>query len=215
MPRISLPSPETMTPEQRRVHDRIITGRRGRIQGPLRAALHSPELADRWQALGEHLRYSTSLSPRLSELAILVTGRACRSPFEWYAHRGEAEKAGIEPAIIEALLAQTIPASLHPDDALVVSYAVELNRHRSVSDATHAAVVERFGERTVVELTALVGYYTMVAMMLNAQEIPLPESVEPAFKLPQEEELRTDREEPAGRTGTRALGSSSGRLASE
>lgn len=187
VPRISLPSAETMSPEQRLVHDRIVAGRRGRVQGPLRAALHSPELAERWQALGEFLRYDTSLPPRLSELAILVTGRACRSPFEWHAHRTEAENAGVEPEIIEALLAQTIPSSLARDDALIVSYAVELNRHDSVSDATHAAVVDRFGERTVVELTALIGYYTMVAMTLNAHEIPLPEGVEPAFALPQRE----------------------------
>jgi len=95
MPRISLPSLETMTPEQRKVYDKIVTGKRGRIQGPLRAALHNPDLAERWSALGELLRYGTTLTPRQSELAILVTGRLCRSPFEWYAHRPEAEKAGV------------------------------------------------------------------------------------------------------------------------
>jgi 4-carboxymuconolactone decarboxylase len=186
MPRISLPSPETMTPEQRRVHDQIVSGPRGRIVGPLRAALHNPELAERWQALGALLRYRTSLPPRLSELAILVTGRACQSPFEWHAHRIEAEKAGVETSIIEALLAQRMPDGLAEDDRLVVRYALELNRHRSVSDATYAAALDRFGERAVVELTAVVGYYTMVAMTLNAHEIPLPEGVAPAFPLPQQ-----------------------------
>ena len=185
MPRITLPAPEAMNAEQRQVHDRIVSGRRGKIQGPLRAALHNAELADRWQALGELLRYRTSLTPRLSELAILVTGRACQSPFEWYAHRIEAEKAGIEAPIIEALLAQRWPEGLAGDDALVVRYALELNQHDSVSDATYADALARFGERTLVELTALVGYYTMVAMTLNAHEIPLPEGVEPAFPLPQ------------------------------
>jgi 4-carboxymuconolactone decarboxylase len=186
MPRISLPAPETMDAEQRRVHDKIVSGPRGRIQGPLRAALHNPELAERWSALGALLRYSTTLTPRQSELAILITGRACNSPFEWYAHRIEAEKAGIEPAVIEALLTQTIPAGLAPDDAAAVRFATELNRIRSVSDATYADALARFGERTVVELTALVGYYTMVAMTLNAHEIPLPEGVAPAFPLPQD-----------------------------
>lgn len=185
MPRISLPEPDQMDPDQRRVYDKIVSGRRGKIQGPLRAALHNAELADRWQALGELLRYQTSLSPRLSELAILVTGRACRSPFEWYAHRLEAERVGIEAPIIEALLAQTWPEGLGEDDAAVVRFALELNVHRSVSDATYAQALARFGERTVVELTALVGYYTMVAMTLNAHEIPLPEGVPPAFELPQ------------------------------
>jgi 4-carboxymuconolactone decarboxylase len=185
MPRISLPTPDTMDAAQRAVHDRIVAGPRGRIQGPLRAALHNAELADRWQALGALLRYGTTLPPRLSELAILVTGRACQSPFEWYAHRSEGEKAGLEPAILDALLAQTEPPGMSEDDAVVWRYSVELNRHNSVSDATHAAAVARLGERAVVELTALVGYYTMVAMTLNCHEIPLPEGVPPAFPLPQ------------------------------
>ncbi len=185
MPRISLPTPESMNADQRLVYDKIVSGRRGKIQGPLRAVLHSAELADRWQALGELLRYNTSLPPRLSELAILVTGRACQSPFEWYAHRVEAEKIGIAPSILEALLAQTLPTGLTPDEAAVVQFATELNQFRSVSDATYADALTRFGERTVVELTALVGYYTMVAMTLNAHEIPLPEGVAAAFALPQ------------------------------
>jgi 4-carboxymuconolactone decarboxylase len=187
MPRISLPAPETMSPEQRRVHDKIVSGRRGKIQGPLRAALHNAELAERWQALGELLRYHTSLTPRQSELAILATGRARRSPFEWYAHRIEAEKVGIETATIEALLAERVPAGLGADDALLLRFVGELNRSSSVSDATYAEALARFGERTIVELTALVGYYTMVALTLNAHEIPLPEGVAPAFPLPQHE----------------------------
>jgi 4-carboxymuconolactone decarboxylase len=185
MARITLPDPQAMDPDQRRVYDKIVSGRRGRVQGPLRAALHNADLAERWQGLGELLRYNTSLSPRQSELAILVTARACNSPFEWYAHRLEAEKAGIEPAIIESLLAAKMPEGLSADDAAVVRFAVELNRVKSVSDAAYGDALTRFGERTVVELTALVGYYTMVAMTLNAHEIPLPEGVEPAFRLPQ------------------------------
>jgi len=126
MARITLPAPESLDPDQRRVYDKIVSGRRGKIQGPLRAALHNAELADRWQALGELLRYNTTLTPRQSELAILVTGRACRSPFEWYAHRLEAERVGIEAQTIEALLAETPPAGLSADDAVVVQVAVEL-----------------------------------------------------------------------------------------
>jgi 4-carboxymuconolactone decarboxylase len=172
---------ETMDAAQQAVLDKILSGPRGKIQGPLRAALHNPELADRWQALGALLRYGTSLPPRLSEIAILVTGRACRSPFEWYAHRIEGEKAGIEPAILEALLAQTEPAGMSQDDAAVWRYAVELNAHRSVSKTTYDAALARLGEKGVVELTALIGYYTMVAMTLNAHEFPLPAGVEPPF----------------------------------
>ncbi len=185
MARISFPTPDTMDADQRRVYNKIISGRRGKIQGPLRVALHNAELADRWQALGELLRYNTTLSPRLSEIAILVTGRACQSPFEWYAHRIEAEKIGLSPTLIEALLAQTTPAGLTPDEAIVHQVAVELNQSRSVTDATYQTALGLLGERALVELTALVGYYTMVAMTLNTHEIPLPEGVAPAFPLPQ------------------------------
>jgi len=185
MPRIPLPTPETLTPEQRPVYDKVVAGRRGRLRGPLRAALYNPELADRWQALGELLRYNTTLSPRQSELAILVTGRACQSPFEWDAHRTEAENAGVETPVIEALLARQVPEGLAEDEAAIVQFAIELNRDNSVSDATYARALALLGARTVVELTALVGYYTMVAMTLNTHTIPLPEGVEPAFPLPQ------------------------------
>ena len=127
------------------------------------------------------------MTPRQSELAILVTGRACRSPFEWYAHRLEAERVGIEAPVIEAILAEIAPAGLSADDAIIVRVASELNRFNSIADATYADALSRLGERRLVELTALVGYYTMVAMTLNAHEIPLPEGVSPAFALPQRE----------------------------
>ena len=189
MPRISLPSPDTMSPEQLAVHQKVVSGPRGEIKGPLRAALHNAELADRWQALGALLRYGTSMTPRQSELAILVTGRHTRSPFEWFAHRPEGAKAGLPEPVLDDLLAQRHPAGLDAVEEAIYRYALELNQSHSVGSKTHAAAVEALGEKGVVELTALVGYYTMVAMTLNAHEIPLPPGVEPAFKLPQEEEL--------------------------
>ena len=185
MSRIEFPTLETMTPEQRAVYDKVVAGPRGKIEGPLRAALYNAELADRWQALGALLRYKTSLPPRLSEIAILVTGRVCQSPFEWFAHRREAEKIGIEQDILDTILAQTEPPFRALTEKLVYNYARELSTHRTVSDATYAAVLADLGALAVVELTALVGYYTMVAMTLNAHEIPLPEGVQPAFALAQ------------------------------
>ncbi|MDO9437325.1 carboxymuconolactone decarboxylase family protein [Hydrogenophaga sp.] len=187
MPRLSFPTPDTMSPEQLAVHQKVVSGPRGEIKGPLRAALHNAELADRWQALGALLRYQTTLTPRQSELAILITGRHCRSPFEWFAHVPEGQKAGIPDSVIEALLAQRRPEGLDATDAAIYQFALELNQTHSVSNATHAAAVAALGERGAVELTALVGYYTLVAMTLNAHEIPLPAGVEPAFPRPQDE----------------------------
>ena len=96
MARIPLPTPETMTPEQRRVYDAVVSGPRGALRGPLLRALHRPELADKWQQLGELLRYRTSLPPRLSELAILVTARHCNCELEWHIHEEMALKAGLD-----------------------------------------------------------------------------------------------------------------------
>jgi 4-carboxymuconolactone decarboxylase len=83
-----------MTPDQRRVHDAVVSGPRGELRGPLRAVLHRPELADKWQQLGELLRFRTSLPPQLKELAILVTGRHCHAQLEWHIH----EQMALKPA---------------------------------------------------------------------------------------------------------------------
>ena len=184
MPRIPLPSAEQMTPEQRRVHDAVVAGPRGALRGPLRAAIHNPELADKWQQLGELLRYRTSLSSRLSELAILATARHWSCQFEWFAHEPHARKAGLPEAVIEAIRHNKRPAFDSKDDEAIYQYAIELHRTHFVSDATYARVLERFEIRGVVELTALVGYYGMVAMTLNAHELPLPEGTPPPLPAP-------------------------------
>jgi len=101
--------PGEMNAAQRRVADAAASGKRGRMPAPLRAWLHSPELGDRAQRLGEFLRYDTSLGPALSEIAILVTARAWTAHYEWYAHKREALKAGVDPAVIEAIARRERP----------------------------------------------------------------------------------------------------------
>jgi len=179
MARIPLPSVETLTPEQRRVYDAIVSGPRGALRGPLRAALHRPELADKWQQLGELLRYRTSLPASLSELAILVTARHCNCQLEWLIHAEMARKAGLADTVIENIRTRRPIDSIVPAELDVYRYADELNRTDHVSEETHRRIRERFGVVGVVELTALIGYYTMVAMTLNAHEIPLPDGTPP------------------------------------
>jgi 4-carboxymuconolactone decarboxylase len=174
MARIELPERSMMTPEQVAVYEKVVKGPRGRLAGPLRAALLNPELADRWQSLGALLRYSTSLSPRHSELAILVTAETCQSSLEWIAHLIEARKAGLPEEYIAAI-ERGDPIEGDSDDAIVCAFARELNRLKSVTEETYARARARLGDVGVVELTALIGYYTMVAMTLNTHEIPLPE----------------------------------------
>jgi 4-carboxymuconolactone decarboxylase len=175
LPRIPLPSLETMTPDQRVVYEKVISGPREALVGPLRAALHCPELADRWQSLGVLLRFQTSIPPRLSELVILVTARRWNSQIEWYIHAEAARKAVLPDAVIEAIRQGRSPEFDDPNEAAVYEYARQLQDSGQVSESIYEKVLGRLGIVGIVELTAIIGYYTMVSMTLNAHEIPLPD----------------------------------------
>ena len=175
MTRISFPTPETMNAEQLRVYQDIIKGPRARLVGPLRAALHNPELADRWQKMGALLRFGTSISPRASELAILVAARRWNSQLEWHIHAAAAHDAGLPQSIIDALLVAAPPRFDDIKDGAVYEYARQLLQRGVVGEAAYQEVLALFGEAGTVELTAIIGYYSMVAMTLNAHHIPLPD----------------------------------------
>ena len=175
MARISFPSPETMNAQQRAVYDDIISGPRARLVGPLRAALHNPALADRWQKMGALLRFGTSISTRHSELAILVSARRWNSQLEWYVHAAAAQAAGLPQAVIDAMQVAAPPVFDDASDAAVYEYARQLLQQGMVEEPAYQAVLGLFGEAGTVELTAIIGYYSMVAMTLNAHHIPLPD----------------------------------------
>src|SRR5258708_32465877 len=105
-----------MTAEQRRVYDAVASGPRGIVQGPLLAALHRPELAEKWQQLGELLRYRTSLPPELREVAILVTAQRSRGQLEWHLHEGFAEKAGVPHAVTDDIHPGRPPTTAAPQN---------------------------------------------------------------------------------------------------
>ncbi|OZI19487.1 carboxymuconolactone decarboxylase [Bordetella genomosp. 9] len=186
MSRIPFPTPDTMTAAQRQVYDRIVSGPRGRLVGPLRAALHNPDLADRWQALGALLRFGTSLPPRVSELAIVATARRWNSQIEWHIHAQAAADAGIPAAALEAIRDGRTPAFDTPADAIVYEYARQLQETGQVAPALYAQAIEHWGVAGVVELTAVIGYYTMVSMTLNAHEIPMPDDAPDPLRVPTE-----------------------------
>ena len=168
MARIPFPALETMSAEQRRVYDAIVGLRGGHMPAPYRPALHSPELANKWQQLGELLRYRTGLPARLSELAVLMVARHHDCQYVWAAHEPVALKAGLAQDAIEAIRAGRRPEALQPDEAAVCDYSRELLESKFVGDAAYAAALTAFDARGVVELTCLLGYYVMVAMSLNA-----------------------------------------------
>lgn len=177
--RIPFPTPESMSDEQRAVFDAVVSGPRGTVVGPLRAALHSPELADRWSKLGEFIRYKTMLPAKLNELAILVTARRWNSELEWVVHSEAARNAGLEEDLIQDLLHGRPPRIADGDTASIYEFARQIQLNGQVDDAAYEAVRSRWQERGVVELTAVIGYYTMVSMTLNAHRIPLPDGMEP------------------------------------
>ncbi|WP_299822862.1 carboxymuconolactone decarboxylase family protein [uncultured Jannaschia sp.] len=178
-----LAAPETLTPRQREVHDRIASGARGRVEGPLRVWLHSPELADRSQALGAFCRYETRLPARLSELAILVTGAVWKSGFEWAVHAPIAERAGVSPDTIEAIRTGRSPSfsAESEDEAAVYEFSLALHRERRVDDKTYARLVAVIGSEGAVELVGILGYYTLISMTINTFAVPLPEGTEDPF----------------------------------
>lgn len=186
MSRIPFPTPDTMNEAQRRVYERIVSGPRGRLVGPLRAALHNPELAERWQAFGALLRYGTSLPPRVSELAIVVTARRWNSQIEWHIHAQAAAEAGIAPAVLEAIRARRAPEFDTPEDALVYEFARQLQETGQVAPGVYARAIECWDVAGVVELTAVIGYYTLVSMTLNAHEIPMPDDAPAPLDVPAE-----------------------------
>ncbi|MDT7953227.1 MAG: carboxymuconolactone decarboxylase family protein [Acetobacteraceae bacterium] len=173
---------EEMDPAQREVVDEAIAGKRGRIPGPLRIWLRSPEFGRHAQRLGAFLRYDTTLGPRRSELAILVTARAWTAQYEWFAHKREALKAGLDPAIVDAIASRQPPPFADPGDQVVYDYARALHGNHRVPQVLHDAAVATLGERGVVELIGLLGYYTLVAMTLNAFEFGLPEGERPELE---------------------------------
>lgn len=166
---------DEMDDDQRRVSDEAAAGKRGRVPAPLRAWLHSPEFGSRAQRLGEFLRYDTSLGPRLSELAILVTARAWTAHYEWYAHKRLALAAGLEPEIIDAIAERRPPAFADERTQVVYDYANTMHATHAIPQALHDRAAAALGERGVVELVGVLGYYVLVSMTLNGFDIGLPE----------------------------------------
>jgi 4-carboxymuconolactone decarboxylase len=173
MPRIPILKLEDMTTDQKRVHDEIIAGPRGAIVGPFLAVIHRAELADPFQKLGAFVRYSTVFPLRLSELVILVTARRWKCGLEWGIHSKIALGAGLEPEIVEAIRRGETPLFADKEAADLYEFTRQVHEANFVTDAAYAAIKDRWDTVGAVELVALIGYYTMVAMTLNAHQIAL------------------------------------------
>ncbi|OZI23129.1 4-carboxymuconolactone decarboxylase [Bordetella genomosp. 9] len=175
MARIQPLQPGQMNAEQQRIHDLIASGPRGRVRGPLAVWLHRPALAEPAQALGRYCRYETSLTPRLSEWAILILARHWRSEFEWWAHKQMGLKAGLAETMIDALRDDQPIPYVHDDERLVHEFLTALHEKRHIPDALYEKATMVLGEAGIIDLVGIAGYYSLVSMTLNVFEIMPPE----------------------------------------
>jgi 4-carboxymuconolactone decarboxylase len=170
---------DEMTPEQKTMMEHLVAGERRGASGPFNVLLRSPEMGDLAQQFGASMRFHSSLPRKLNEMAIIITARHWTAQYEWNAHRAAAAQAGLNEAIIQSIAAGKRPASLDADETVVYNFATELLTTKQVGDATFKAVKDKFGEKGVVDLIGVMGYYQLVSMLLNVDRYPLPAGAKP------------------------------------
>jgi 4-carboxymuconolactone decarboxylase len=173
---------QTMTPAQKKMFENLIAGERRGAAGPFNVLLRSPEMGDLAQQFGASMRFRSSMSPKLNELAIIITARHWTSHYEWYAHRRAAANNGLSESIIQAIATGKRPTGMDADEETVYNFCTELLTTKHVSDKTFAATKAKFGERGIVDLIGVTGYYQLVSMLLNTDQYPLPDGVQPELK---------------------------------
>ena len=170
---------DKLTSAQKKAADELVAGPRGSLAGPFVPLLRSPELMSRLQKTGEYLRFDNSIGTKLTEFIILLTARQWTQQYEFDTHAPLAIKAGVKPEVVTAIAEGRRPAGMAADEEAAYDFCAELRQNQGVSDATYARVVNRFGEQGVVDMTGLVGYYTMLGMIMNVARTPLPEGKTP------------------------------------
>ena len=184
MPRFKPLIESEMTDAQRKAAAELASGPRGKLNpdGPSALLLRSPELMSHVQKVGAYLRYNTSLPRKLNEFAILITARRWSVQMEWFSHLPLALEAGLAPKIAEDLAQGRRPGGMKDDEAAIYRFCTELHETQGVSDAAFEGVLERFGERGVIDLIGVTGYYTLQGMVLNVALQPLPGGAEAPLK---------------------------------
>lgn len=176
---------DQLTPEQQALSDAIKSGPRAKLKssgaskpgplgGPFNVWLRSPGIGDLVQKLGEEIRFRSSLAGKLNELAILITARQWTSQYEWVAHHKLALEGGLDPAIAEDIAQGRRPQKMDADETIVYEFSNELQQTQAVNDATYKRALDRFGERGVVDLISVNGFYVLVSMCLNVDRTPVP-----------------------------------------
>jgi len=172
---------DKLTDAQKKAIEEFKAARSVDISGPFVAMLRSPEVMNRARAMGDYLRFRSSLPPRLSEFVILLTARRWTQQYEWNAHAPLAVKGGLNADIVKAVAEGRRPEKLAEDEEIVYLLFDEIQRNQSVSDGTYARAVGKIGEQGVIDVMGITGYYTMLAMVMNTARTPLPDGAKPAL----------------------------------
>ena len=165
---------EQLSAEQQRVYREIAGARSGTVRGPFALWIRNPEIADRASQFGNLLRLHGKLDKRLFELMVLVIARHWSAQYEWFTHEKAALKAGISAENVEAIRSGQTPRFERADEHLVYDTITELNRTRALSQQCYDRALAALGLDLLIELVAAAGFYTMVAMTLNAFDAPVP-----------------------------------------
>jgi 4-carboxymuconolactone decarboxylase len=173
---------DDMTAEQKTMIDHLLAGERGGVRGPFNVLLRSPEVGDLGAEFGGAMRFRTGLPAGVREVIIIMTGRYWMAQFEWNAHQAAALQNGVSPAIVDAIATGRRPAAMPPEIELAYNLIDELLTTHQVTDATFKAAKDKYGERGVVDMVGLSGWYGLVSMLLNVDRYPLPDGVQPGLK---------------------------------
>lgn len=173
---------DEMTPAQKTMMEHLLSGPRAGANGPFNVLLRSPEMGDLAQQFGASVRFNSSVSRKLNEMAIIMTARYWTSQYEWQAHHRAALDAGLSPAIADAIAQGKRPVGMQKDEEVVYNFCSELLNTKQVSDATYSAARDAVGERGIVDLIGVMGWYHTVSMLLNTDRYPLPEGTQPELK---------------------------------
>jgi 4-carboxymuconolactone decarboxylase len=163
---------DQMTPEQKTMIDHLLAGERPSLGGPFNVLLRSPEMGDLAQQFGGSMRFHAALPKAALETVIIVTARFWGAQFEWSAHKRAALQAGVSPAVVNAIADGKRPTGMDPGVTAAYNFIVELLKTRQVSDTTFAAAKDKFGEKGIVDIIGLSGWYSMVSMALNVDRYP-------------------------------------------
>lgn len=164
-----------MTDAQKQAAAELIAGPRGDVKGPFVALLRSPEFMRRVQKVGEYIRFQCPLDKRINEFAAIIAARRWSQQFEWWAHYRQAVAAGIKPAIADAIGEGRRPTGMAGDEEIVYDFLTEVLVTKGASDATYERTVAKFGEKGVIDLLGIAGYYALLAMVMNVARTAIPE----------------------------------------